>query len=139
MAQKVLDMMTTDVVMLSPDSSLSEAAQRMRDEDIGDVLVGDNGELRGIVTDRDLVIRGLAEQPDPANAKIGDLCSADVVTLSPEDDIARAVTLMREHAVRRLPVSDGGQVIGIISLGDLAMERDEESALADISAEPPDQ
>jgi CBS domain-containing protein len=138
MAQKVMDLMTTDIVMLSPEASLTEAAQRMRDDNVGDVLVGENQELRGIVTDRDLVVRGLAEEADPTSARVGDLCSVDVVTLAPDDDMSKAVTVMREHAVRRLPVSDGGKVIGIVSLGDLAMETDEQSALADISAEPPD-
>jgi CBS domain-containing protein len=138
MAQQIQDVMTRDVVMLEPNASLVEAARRMRDENIGDVLVGENHHLRGIVTDRDLVVRGLAEQPDPAKAKIGDLCSSDVVSVAPDDDVAEAIELMRIHAVRRLPVtSDDGELVGVLSLGDLAIERDERSALADISAEPP--
>jgi CBS domain-containing protein len=137
MTHRVLDLMTTDVVTLPPDASVFEAAQRMRDDDIGDVIVTEKGRLCGIVTDRDLVVRGLAEQPDLETTRIGDLCSPDVVTVSPGDDLAKAVALMRERAVRRLPVTEAGRVVGVVSLGDLAMERDEQSALTDISAEPP--
>ena len=78
------------------------------------------------------------ERPEyPETTRIGDLCSSDVVTVSPGDDLAKAVALMRECAVRRLPVTEAGRIVGVLSLGDLAMERDEQSALTDISAEPP--
>ena len=138
MTHRILDLMTTDVVTLPPpDASVFEAAQRMRDDDIGDVIVAEEGRLCGIVTDRDLVVRGLAEQPDLETTRIGDLCSSDVVTVSPGDDLAKAVALMRQCAVRRLPVTEAGRIVGVVSLGNIAMEQDEQSALTDISAEPP--
>lgn len=73
---------------------------------------------------RDIVVRVLAEDGNPKTTKLRDVCSADPVTMSPNDDVETAVRLMREHALRRLPIVDGGTPVGIVSLGDLAMERD---------------
>ncbi len=86
---------------------------------------------------RDIVVRVLAEDGNPKTTKLRDVCSADPVTMSPNDDVETAVRLMREHALRRLPIVDGGTPVGIVSFGDLAMERDPGSALADISAAAP--
>jgi CBS domain-containing protein len=122
-------------VTLSPDASLVEAAQRMRDNDIGDVLVVESdGRLRGIVTDRDMVVRALAEELEARNTTIDDVCSTDLVAVDVEEDTDRAVELMRERSIRRVPVVDRGQVVGMISLGDMAIERDPGSVLAQISA-----
>ncbi|HEV2087019.1 MAG TPA: CBS domain-containing protein [Cryptosporangiaceae bacterium] len=137
MAQKVRELMSADPVTVASHVPLVEAAQKMRDEDIGDVLVLDGDRLCGVVTDRDLVVRGLAEGREPTTTPVGEICTHEVVTVSPDDDAGRAVELMREHAVRRLPVTQDGAPVGIISIGDLAMELDEQSALADISAAPP--
>jgi len=106
----------------------------MRDENIGAVLVTDGDRLRGLVSDRDLVVRTLAEGGDPDQTTVVHACSDDLVTVGPDEDLDRAVTLMREHSVRRIPVVDHGQPVGIVSLGDMAMERDARSALGDISA-----
>jgi CBS domain-containing protein len=137
MAQSIREVMTPDPVTLPATATLEEAARCMKDEDIGDVLVVDNGVLRGIVTDRDIVIRGLAE--GRASARLGDICSSELVALLPDDSVDDAVRLMREHAVRRLPVVEDGKPVGMVSIGDLAVERDRESALADISAAPANQ
>ena len=110
----------------------------MRDREIGDVLVvREDGSLCGLVTDRDLVVKGLAEGLDANSAMIEEICSHNPVTLSSDQTVKDAVKLMREHDIRRLPVVDGGDLVGIVSLGDLAIEKDPGSALADISQAPP--
>jgi CBS domain-containing protein len=109
----------------------------MRDEDIGDVIVMDDGKVCGIVTDRDVVVRALAEDRDPKSTKVAEICSRDLTTIAPGDPIDKAVKLMRERSIRRLPVVQGDRPVGIVSIGDLAQDRDPESALADISAAPP--
>ena len=89
------------------------------------------------MTDRDVVIRVIAEGRDPATTKVADVCSTDVATVSPETPIATALGLMRDKAIRRIPVVEDGQPVGIVSLGDLAERQDPKSALADISSAPP--
>jgi CBS domain-containing protein len=137
MASMIKDVMTADPTTVQTDASLFDVARTMRDHDIGDVLVVDGRQLRGLVTDRDLVVRGLAEQRDPGSTQVGELCSTDLVTVSPEDDTESAAVLMRDNAVRRLPVVVDGEAVGIVTLGDLAIEEDPSSALADISDDPP--
>jgi CBS domain-containing protein len=137
MAQLVRDVMTPNPVTLPATASLVEGALAMRDFDVGDVLVLDDGHICGIVTDRDIVVRGIAGGNYPATVKLAEICSRDLTTLSPTDRVEDAVNYMREKAIRRLPVVDGGKPVGIVSLGDLAVERDPHSALSDISAAPP--
>lgn len=137
MAQKVRDVMSTHPVALPPDASLVEAARKMRENDIGDVLIVEpDGRLLGILTDRDLVVRGIANEMDAASTTIGDVCSPDMVAVNADDDADSAVQVMRQRAIRRIPVTDDGQVIGVVSLGDMAIEKDPQSALAQISAAP---
>ena len=128
--------MTPDPVVLPSSATLADAARSMRDEDIGDVLVEEDGELRGVATDRDIVVRAIAEGADPTRATLAEVCSNGLVTVSPDDSVIDAERLMRQHAVRRVPVVEGGRAIGMISIGDLAIDLDSESALADISAAP---
>jgi CBS domain-containing protein len=138
MAERIREIMASNVVTLRQDTSVTEAARAMRDSDIGDVIVVDEGErLQGILTDRDIVVRAIADGRDPAAVKVGEICSGEVATLSPDDRLEHAVNLMRDRAVRRVPVVEGERAIGIVSIGDLAIERDEGSALADVSAERP--
>jgi CBS domain-containing protein len=138
MAQKVSDIMTTALVMIRPSQSVTDAARAMRDNGIGAVLVADNGELLGIASDRDIVVRAVADGKDPARTAVAEVCSADVVTATPSEDAGEAVRRMREHGVRRIPVVEGGnRPVGILSIGDMAIERDEGSALADISVQTP--
>lgn len=139
MATKVRDIMTGSPTSVSPDLDLATVARTMRDEDIGNVLVIDDEDLQGMVTDRDLVVRALAGGLDPSTTKVGGICSSVTVTIGPDDDLDTAVQLMRDRAVRRLPVMENGRPIGIISLGDLALEKDARSALAHISAAKPNQ
>jgi CBS domain-containing protein len=129
--------MTTDLVSCPSTASMSDAARSMRDRDIGDVLVVDEGAVRGIVTDRDLVVRGLAGDGDITTAKLGDLCSANLTTVAPDASVEEAASIMRDHALRRLPVVEDGAAVGIVSLGDLAVTADPGSALGGISAARP--
>jgi CBS domain-containing protein len=136
-AQTLKDLMTPNPLTVKAGTTILEAAQQMRDQGIGDVIVTDGGKVCGIVTDRDIVVRAIADGREPTTTKVGDICSRDLVTLAPTADVTEAVTLMRERALRRLPVVENGKPVGIVSIGDLAIERDEDSALADISAAPP--
>lgn len=137
MSKKVREIMTGTPVKVGKLSSLHEAARRMRDDGIGDVLVMDDGHLAGLLTDRDLVVRAMADGMDPEHTTVSEVCSKRMVTIGPDEDAERAVELMREHALRRLPVIEEDRPIGIVSLGDLAIDRDRHSALADISAAQP--
>lgn len=133
----IRDIMESDLVTLPSDATAIDAAERMRDNDIGDVIVADRGDLVGIVTDRDLVVRILAEGRDPARTPLAEVCSEEIVGVEPDASLDDAARLMREHAVRRLPVIEAEEVVGIVSLGDLAIEKQEASALADISSQEP--
>jgi len=113
--------MTRRPRVLPLEAPLHEAARIMRDEGIGDVLVTLGGRLCGLVTDRDIVIRGVAERRDAAHTTLGEVCSAASVTVGPDDDLGTAARLMRDQAVRRLPVVDAERrPVGIVSIGDLA-------------------
>jgi CBS domain-containing protein len=137
MAQHVRDIMTAEPVTVEPLTSVTTVARMMRDQDIGAVLVTEGDRLRGLVTDRDLVVRALAEGGDPQETTVASACSEELVTVRADEELDRAVQLMREHHVRRIPVVDAGHAVGIVSLGDLAVEREPESALGDISAAEP--
>src|SRR6266478_5655711 len=93
--------------------------------------------LYGILTDRDIVVRAIAERLDPTKTRIGDICSRKLTTVSPDHGVGHAMRVLRAKAIRRLPVAEAGQVIGVLTIGDIAVERDAGSALADISAAPP--
>lgn len=138
--ETIADVMTATPKTLEEDATLLDAAQLMRREDIGDVLLTKDGRCTGIVTDRDLVVRAIAKGKLPEETPLRDVSSKEVVTVSPSDAVAQAVALMRDKAIRRIPVvDDEGRPVGIVSIGDLAVERDSDSALADISAAPPNE
>jgi CBS domain-containing protein len=140
MAQAIKDVMTPDPVCVDPHASAADAARRMRDVDSGAILVAEDGHLKGLLTDRDIVVRAIAEGRDPAQVEVQEICSADIQALRPDDDVDRAVQLMRDRHVRRIPVvEEGDRPVGIVSIGDLALARDERSALADISGAPANQ
>jgi signal-transduction protein with cAMP-binding, CBS, and nucleotidyltransferase domain len=135
--QKVRDVMTATPLVLDAQAPLQEAAKHMRDHAVGDVLVTDGERLCGIVTDRDLVVRALAEGYDPHTTTVGQVCSRDLVAVEADDDVQHAVDTMRGRAIRRIPVIDQGRLTGVVSLGDLARHNDEQSVLAAISEAPP--
>lgn len=131
------EFMTTRLVTMDGTDTLTAAAQEMRDRAIGDVIVTDGDDVIGIVTDRDITVRGVAEQMDPNTARLNQVTSHDIVTVTQYDDAVAAADLMRTYGVRRLPVIEEGRLIGLVSLGDLAVEREPQSVLADISADEP--
>ncbi|MFE9426330.1 CBS domain-containing protein [Kitasatospora sp. NPDC006697] len=130
----VRDLMTYQPVTVAGRTSLTDVARRMRENDIGDVLVAEDGRLTGILTDRDLVVRAMADGGDPDRLCADDICSTEPVSVAPGDEVDHAIDLMRSLSVRRIPVVEDGRPVGILSLGDLAIERDRGSALAEISA-----
>ncbi|MDN3021951.1 CBS domain-containing protein [Streptomyces sp. S.PB5] len=138
MAEFVKDVMTPGVVAVRPDASLVEAAQLMRTQDIGDVLVADGQRVVGVLTDRDITVRAVAEGVDPLTVSAGSVCTSDPVLVAPEDPVSAAAALMRAHAVRRLPVVEDGLPVGMVSLGDLAESENPDSVLAEISRAEPD-
>jgi CBS domain-containing protein len=136
--QTVADVMTPAPSTIGMSETLQTAAQLMAAQDVGALVVQAGHTTIGIVTDRDIVVRGLAEGLG-LEAMVGEVASEDIVTVGPGVAAETAVQLMRAAAVRRIPVLDGDTVVGIVSIGDLAVERDPVSALADISeAEPND-
>jgi CBS domain-containing protein len=139
MARTVQEIMTHDPRTVDADDSVIDAARQMRDGDVGDVIVTRGGQVTGIVTDRDIVIRAVAEGRAQESTPVSEVTSGDVRALEPTQSVDEAVQAMREHDIRRLPVVEGGRPVGIVSLGDLAVERDPDSALADISTGSPDQ
>jgi CBS domain-containing protein len=139
MGRTVEEIMTRDPRTVNADDPVIDAARIMRDSDIGDAVVMDGGQVTGIVTDRDIVVRGVAEGIDAQSASVSDVCTTGVETIEPEASVDEALSRMREKDIRRLPVAKNGRPVGIISLGDLAVEREPESTLADISAASPDQ
>ena len=137
MARYLRDIMTQKPVTVQTTDAVVAAARSMRDGNIGDVVVLEGDRIHGILTDRDMVVRGVAEGRDPARTTVGELCSGELTTLSPDDTIEDAEKLMRDRAIRRLPVVERGRPVGIVSLGDLAVEKNPESTLGGISAAPP--
>jgi CBS domain-containing protein len=136
MMTTIRDVMTPNPITLPIAASLIDAALAMRDADVGAVIVLDNGHICGIVTDRDIVVRALANGNYPATTTLGEICSRELATISSTDTPENAVRLMRQKAIRRLPVVENGRPVGIVSIGDLAVERDRQSVLGDISAAP---
>jgi len=134
----VADVMTRQVIYLPAEATLDEAARTMLESDIGDVVVTDDSSLTGMLTDRDIVVRAVAERKDPATTTIGSLASRDLVMIAVTAPAAEAARLMRERAVRRVLVCDDDRrIVGIVSLGDLAMRLDPTSALGEISERLP--
>jgi len=139
MSKKVVDVMSSDAIKLPSYAPVMEAAKQMSSAGIGAVIVEDDGaSVTGIVTDRDIAVRVVAQGLDPSRTKLGEVCSRDLVTISPEDEIDTAIACMRDRAIRRLLVVDSdSRTVGVLSLGDLALERDASSVLGQISAAPP--
>ena len=133
MDAKVRDVMTPGPIGVDYDQSVGEAARAMRDWGVGAILVVSNGSLYGLVTDRDLVVRAVAEGRG-ADEPVGPLSSANLIGVDADAGVHEAMRLMRQHGVRRLPVLEDGQVAGIVSLGDLAMQDEPDLAFAQLSA-----
>jgi len=139
MSQAIREVMIKDLVTLSSDASVEDVSRQMKDRDIGDVIVLENEVVVGILTDRDIVVRAIAEGRSPADTTIGEIASRDLALVSPDDTVETVIGIMRAQALGRVPVVEAGKPIGIVSIGDLAIERDSDSALADISAAEPNE
>lgn len=131
------EFMTARPFTMDATATLCDAARQMRDADIGDIIVTDGGEVRGILTDRDITVRAIAEEMDPRTTTLDEVLTEDVVMVSPQDDAVAAAELMRTYSVRRLPVVEDGRLVGVVSIGDLAVEWEPDSVLADISTDEP--
>jgi CBS domain-containing protein len=131
----IRDVMSGDPVTIEPSASVEEAAQKMKESDIGAVLVVDDGELKGIVTDREIAVDAVAE--GNGDAKVEDVATTDPATVGPDDEIDKAIELMRDQKVRRIPVVEDGEPVGVVSLGDLAEAVDDDSVLSEISSAEP--
>jgi len=133
---RLREIMTDAPVTVDESATIADAARLMRDRDIGDVIVVSETGITGIVTDRDIIVRAVAEGKDTATP-VSSVVSRDLQTLRGDDSVAAATTLMREYDVRRVPIVEDGELIGMVVLGDLAGNQDPKSVLADISAAPP--
>ncbi len=133
----VRDIMSVKVAWVAPNTPLVEVAKLMQREDIGSVPVCEQDRLQGIITDRDIVIRAIASGKNPNSLNVSDIMSTKVITVSPDTDAHEASQIMAREQIRRLPVMENGKLVGIMALGDLAVERihvDEAGeALSDIS------
>lgn len=119
--------MSTDISAVHPDTTLVEAAQEMRISGVGGVPVLDReGECAGILTERDIVIRVLAEEREPLAAVVRDVATMHPITCAPDEDVAEVAERMREHEVQHLPVCRAGRVVGVLSLADIVFRRPDE-------------
>ena len=116
---KLQEIMAGDVVQISPDDTIGEAAKRMREKSVGCLVATIDGVIKGIITDRDL-LACLHQKHDPYQCKIALHMSRPVVVLRPEEDHLTAVNIMRQKRIKRLPVASRGKLLGIVSLSDLA-------------------
>ena len=137
MARRVGEVMTVAPMTIAAQNSVADAARIMREGDVGAVIALDDGGVAGIVTDRGIAVRAVAEGRDPGATRVAEILTPGPATIRSDQTVEEAIELMRERDVRRLPVVEDGQPVGIVSLGDLAVERDPDSALADISAADP--
>ena len=134
---KVRELMTSEPATVGPGATLGEVATLMKQEDCGSIPVVDDGRLVGIVTDRDIVIRAVAAGKDPKGLRVSEVMSADPITVTPTDDVAKAEKLMADRQVRRLPVVEGGALVGILVTAQIARSENDRKTgqtLKEISA-----
>lgn len=135
---RVSDVMTKQVIYLPLETTLDEAARVMKEADIGDVVATDGATLAGVLTDRDIVVRAVAQRSDPARTTIGSIITREVVMIEQTCTAGEAAALMRERGVRRVLVCDNERkLVGIVSLGDLALRLDPQSALGQLTGQAP--
>jgi len=126
MGQRIREVMTSNPSTIEPDKNVVEAARIMKQEDAGVVPVTENGRLTGMVTDRDIAIRVVAEGKDPQSTAVREVASTDLVTIDPQQDLDEALRLMAKHQVRRLPVvEEDGRLVGLVAQADVAREGDD--------------
>lgn len=128
MGTKVHEVMTDRPRVVTPDTTVSEAAQLMRNDDIGSLPILDGEQLAGVVTDRDIVIRAIAEGKDPRGMPVREVASRELVTVRADEELSSALQLMASQQVRRLPVvDDDGRLVGILAQADVAVEAKEKA------------
>ena len=129
MATRAADIMSKDITVIREDETMREAAERLAKDDIGVLPICDsNKQIRGVLTDRDIVVHVIARGKDPANTRASELEQGEIVTIRPEDSIEHACDLMAQHQVRRLPVVEDGRVVGMVSQADVAKNVSPEQA-----------
>ena len=125
MAKSVRDAMTEDPRSIGASASVVEAARMMREQDIGSLPITDDEKLVGMITDRDITTRVVAEAADPKLTSVEDVYSRDLISVAPDNDLEEAVRLMARHQVRRLPVVENGRLVGIVAQADIALRESE--------------
>ena len=121
MVNSVREAMTEDPRSIGPSASVVEAARLMRDEHVGSLPITDGDTLVGMITDRDITTRVVAEAADLATSSVGDVYSHDLISVEPDKDLEEALMLMARHQVRRLPVVEDGRLVGIVAQADIAL------------------
>lgn len=132
MKTTVSQAMHRGVEHLPPDAPIAALAQSMKARDIGIIPILEDKKLVGVVTDRDIVLRGLADGADPSGMKARDLMSTDVVCCSPDEPLSKAAKRMAKAQVRRLPVVNNGELVGMLSVGDISQAEDDDDDCADL-------
>ena len=125
MANSVRDAMTADPRSIGKSVSVVEAARLMREQDIGSLPITDDEQLVGMITDRDITMRVVAEAADPNATSVEDVYSRDLISVEPDNDLEEALGLMARHQVRRLPVVEDGRLVGIVAQADIALSANE--------------
>ena len=126
MAKTVREVMTSKLCSIDTDKTVTYAAKMMRDEDVGIAPIVEGDRLVGVLTDRDIAVRVVAEGRDPEQVKVTEVASRDVVTLDPQQDLDEALRLMARHQVRRLPVvEEDGRLVGVVAQADVAQQGDD--------------
>jgi CBS domain-containing protein len=126
MVNSVREAMTEDPRSIGPSASVVEAARLIRDEHVGSLPITDGDTLVGMITDRDITTRVVAEAADLATSSVGDVYSQDLISVEPDKDLDEALTLMARHQVRRLPVVEDGRLVGIVAQADIALALSED-------------
>lgn len=135
--REIRDVMTAVPETIESDAPIREAAEIMARADIGSVIVVEGGQNKGIVTDRDIVIRLVGEGGDPVTTTVAQVMTPFPASIEPSASVHEAVQVMREHDIRRLPVVEDGRPVGMIALADLSWSSEAQALLADISSAPP--
>ena len=127
MPKSVRDTMTQNPSTIGASASVVEAARLMREEHIGSLPITDNERLVGMLTDRDITTRVVAEAADPKTTPVGKVYSGDLISVEPDKDLDDALQLMARHQVRRLPVVENGRLVGIVAQADIALNENEKT------------
>ena len=134
---KVREVMTSSVDWVTPDTKVVEVAQLMKKDDVGSIPICQDNNLVGIITDRDIVLNVVAAGKNTNNVSCKDIMSTDIISVTADQDVHEAANLMSKYQIRRLPVLEKGELVGIVAIGDLAIEKihinEAGDALSDIS------